>query len=459
MMTGLKHRRAGSRGSALLLTIIFVALFASLALAIGVASQTNMVISRNSMQAAQASSLVETGIQLCQKELSGLSVEGCATAEDLHEEIADHLRTAWFQSEMVNTMEITDGADGVGLPLLSIQRADGQTGTIEIDIASDGGIYDEPTITVQSTGRFGNAVRTATCELTVEGSIGVLQDYGVASRSRIIMGGNSDISGANTDVEGSILSEAGGTAIDMGASSSISGNASVSDYDASIRTSGAASIGGNENYGVGKQQWPEFDTTELAAMTDGGEVITGNVSGGEHVNARIPAGTNPTISGNSTFKGVLYVEQPNVVTFRGNVEFTGIIVTEDLEGDLDNLSQNKLDFSGNVSVNSVSDLPAGDPRFDGLRDKTGTFMIAPDFEASFTGNFGTLGGMLAADQLNFTGNAHGTLTGGCLNMSSTNDFSMNGNAHISIDKQNMVDAPAGVVKLYTVKCVPGSYKE
>ena len=54
-------------------------------------------------------------------------------------------------------------------------------------------------------------------------------------------------------------------------------------------------------------------------------------------------------------QGVLYIETPNNITFNGNVNVQGVIVTQN--NPLGNLSTNILNFSGNVTATPVNTLP------------------------------------------------------------------------------------------------------
>ena len=86
-------------------------------------------------------------------------------------------------------------------------------------------------------------------------------------------------------------------------------------------------------------------------------------------NVRVPAGTNPHFAANVTIQGVLYIESPNTVEFRGTTQLQGFIVFES-EGDS---SVNIIDQRGNFAH---SPLPSGS-EFDGLRSTTGVAILAP----------------------------------------------------------------------------------
>ena len=445
--------RTKAKGVAFLITIIFVALFASMAVALATTSDMNMLISRNRLESNQAASLVETGLLLAQKQLGGATVAG-TSAEAVHASIAAHLRLVWETSNTLDAGAITADSGGVVLPPITLARADGRTGTISLVITSDGGVEDTPTIEIASTGRFAGAVRTAYYDLTVQPG-GVFGKFGVLSKSPIVMKNNAKIQGANNDDEGSIFSSSShSAAIDMCNSASVSGDAGITGDGSGISLRDNASIDGDQVREASEPEWPEIDTSGFEQYVQ--EIVTGDVSGNQTLhNIRIPAGTNPTFNGNIDIYGVIYIESPNTVTFLGNTNICGMIVTE--EPPVENFDQNTIDFQGNITVSGVGNLP-DENRYDGLRDQAGTFMLAPGFRAEFSGNFGTTSGVVAAGQLIFNGNAQGTVTGGVINLSDA-PLELGGNARLTIDKQNADPNPVGFGTGYSLVCVTGSYKD
>jgi len=175
----------------------------------------------------------------------------------------------------------------------------------------------------------------------------------------------------------------------------------------------------------------------------------------EYENVRIPAGTNPVFSGGLTLKGVVFIEVPNVVTFTGNTEITGIIVGD---GDLsDNSGTNQIIFLGTVNSYPVTDLP-DESQFSELRDETGTFLMASGFSASFGGDFETLNGAIAANGIEFFGNAGGTINGSVINYSD-NPMTLSGNTDLFFNRSGTVQMPAGFGPEIILYYVADSYSE
>jgi len=447
----LRHSR---RGIALLMTLIFLALFASLAVGLAAATDMNAAVARNRYNNSQAAALAETGVQLVQKHVGGLYVPRTHGAADLHQAIGQQLRTALNSSSMVNAAGITWDSSAVTVPAITLARADNRSGTVNITIAAAGGVLDHTTVTITSTGQFANATRTATYNMTVQRGHTALDDFGVASKSSITMGGNADIRGANQADEGSILSATYSTAnaIQGNGTPYISGDACVVNPNGHIAM-GNGTVGGRELIGVEEPQWPQVDQDVFSpyatnTCTSGGQNITLS-------NVRIPPNTNPTFSGNVTILGVMYVQTPNKVTFTGNCTITGVIVCQ--TPTVDNLTANSVEFKGTVDSSPVENLPAGS-QYDGLRDLTGSFLLAPGFSVSFGGNFGTINGCMVASKFSFSGTAGGTVKGGIVNLRDSS-FSLRGTSPVIIDKQHAVEDPAGIIASYRLVCVSGSYVE
>jgi hypothetical protein len=172
-------------------------------------------------------------------------------------------------------------------------------------------------------------------------------------------------------------------------------------------------------------------------------------------NIRIPAGMNPKFSGAATLEGVIFIESPNVVEFTGGVNITGVIVTNG--SPTDDSGTNQLIFRGHVGNRSVALLPE-EPQFAGLQSQTGTFIIAPGFSVSFGGTMDTLGGAIAANGVEFFGNAGGKIRGSVINYA---DKAMMvwGNSDLYFNRSGLTKVPAGFVPEIVLEYDPSSYSE
>jgi hypothetical protein len=456
MTTRILTKAGGRRGIAVLVTLLFVALFTCLAVAIATSANMNMTLTRNRLQSQQAGALAETGLQFTQRHLGGLRVPATDNASDLHKAIAEQLAIVLLNSPMVNTAAIHWDATRVVLPTVTLLRPDGRMGELDLCIMASGGAGDNTTVTIDSTGHFGTAARRSLYNMTVQRGRSVLLDYGIASKSPIVFTGNARIAGANHPEEGSVLSATYSTtqAVSMTGDCSTSGDVAVVNPQGQIVKRGSVTIQGAERIGVAEPEWPEVDPSVFRPYAT--NVYSGSGAGDLTLsNIRIPPNTNPTFSGNVTIRGVMYVESPNKVQFSGNANVMGVIICE--EPAVNDLKKNYIHFTGNMSTSGVENLPA-DPAYDGLRELTGTFLLAPGFGTKFTGNFNTINGCMVASAFEFSGNAGGRIKGGVLNLRDST-FRIAGDSPILIDRDNASPNPAGLTTSWRLVCVSGSYSE
>jgi hypothetical protein len=129
----------------------------------------------------------------------------------------------------------------------------------------------------------------------------------------------------------------------------------------------------------------------------------------QYDNTLVPPNTNPTFDASMTIRGVLYIQQPNVVRFQGSVKMQCVVATEDKN--VGTLATNVLQFTGNGGTKQrLSTLPY-ESQFEGLHQLTGAFVVAPGFDVQFTGNFGAVVGDICGDRISFTGNTTANVTG------------------------------------------------
>jgi hypothetical protein len=451
-----KTCRTGRRGIALLVTLIFLTLFACLAVAIAASADANLTVAHNRIEGQQALALAGTGLQLIQKSLGGMSVSAAADANGMHALIRDHLAADFAASTMLDPNLITIGPSGVTVPMIALTRADGRQGFMTLSIEASGGATDSTTVTISSISNFGSARRAATYNMTVQRGKTVLADYGIASRSAIQMTGNASILGADDPDDGNILSATYSTinAIQLTGNIRIAGDAAVVNPNGQIRKTGNITIGGQQIIGADEPEWPQVDISCFKPFAT--NTYSGGGSGNLVLsNVRIPPNTNPNFSGNVVILGVVYIQPPNKVTFSGNTSIIGVIVAD--EPTSDNLTANQIKFTGNVSTAGVENLPPG-AAYDGLRDLTGSFLLAPGFSTQFTGNFNTVNGCMVASEFKFTGNAGGNILGGLVNLRDS-VVQLTGNASLVVDRQDPNEHPAGIVSSTKLVCVSGSYSE
>ena len=271
-------------------------------------------------------------------------------------------------------------------------------------------------------------------------------DFGVATKGPLHIAGNIELLGVNISIESDvyIVSENSNLALEIIGNSSITGDVFITNPDATVDLQGDLfSIGGETgeaaldhvHTGVDPIAFPIPNPSYFEHYV----VSDINYPSGEttFVNVRIPPNTNPSFGGGVTLTGVVFIETPNVVTFTGNVNITGIIVGD---GNItDDSGTNRIDFMGTVDSSPVTDLPA---EFGELRDETGTFLMAPGFSLWFGGDLATINGAIAANGIQFYGNAGGTIEGSVLNYSDT-AMELSANYDLFFNRYADTEMPAG----------------
>ena len=448
--------RRRHRGSALVIVMIFVAVFGALALGFLQASDSSLKSAALQAEARRARAAAESGMAFARGALPCLQLPsaGTTTGETL-EAIADALN-ANLAGTVFSGASATVSGDTVQLPAVILNFAEGPA---RFDLEVVAGLGD--TFAVRSTGTVGDARQTIASAFRAEDDTRLLTSYGVASRSRIVMKGSARIDGANDPSEGSVLStsQVFMDPIDIFGHVYVSGDVAITNPDGDVSLRGNANVGGDILIGVPEPPFPEIDISvfEPYAVNVLDPEIHTYSSDVYLENVRIPANTNPTFTANTLIRGVVYVESPNQVTFTGHVAVIGVIVAETPEGELD-LADNQIRFTGNTATLGTGSLPEGAPQFSGLQDLDGSFILAPGYNVEFTGSFSTLNGSVAASKLTFGGDASGTVKGSILNYHDT-QVEISGNSHLLIDHSDLDQSPAGMVFPRRLVYVAGTYSE
>ncbi len=325
-------------------------------------------------------------------------------------------------------------------------------------------VADPNALQVDVTGAYRTITRTIRVNYNFGPRMNPLFEYGIATKGPLHLAGNIELGGVNVAVESSLYieSENSSEALSIIGNSQIAGDVYITNPDATVTLQGGqAGIGGetgqdaiDNHVSVGDAPigFPVPNPGYFQQYVGPNDIDTNDVV---FENIRIPAGTNPTFSAGVTMIGIVFVETPNVLTFTGHVDITGIIVGN---GDVnDNSGTNQIKFEGSVTSSSVSELP-DEPQFDQLRNETGTFLLAPGFSVSFGGNFETINGVIAANGVEFYGDAGGTIDGSVLNYSDTT-MNLTGNSNLSFNHSGTVEIPAGFEFDIELKYDPASYSE
>ncbi len=440
--------------------MIFVIVLTALAVSMAAISGTSIQIANNQSTANRARAASESGLEVIRFWLSEIVIPGTTAEDQRLEQISSALQNALSLNGVTNITANYDGTS-VTIPSTTLDSSSQQSfsaGFTQID---------GETIQIDVTGVCGPATHTIRANYKFTTRAHTVFDYGVATKGPLSLSGNVEIETVNVAVGAGVYIESNNSnlALSIVGNSQIAEDVSIVNPIANVYLQGAkAGIGGQTgqdainnhvSFGSTSTEFPapnpghfeSYATNIVNSTTDTSDVTLDNV--------RIAAGTNPIFSGQVTLRGVIFIEAPNIVSFQGNTTITGLIIGN---GDIDDDSGiNQINFSGNVISNPVTQLP-DEEEFAAIKTQTGTFLMAPGFSASFSGNFHTLNGAIAANGIQFCGNAGGTVNGSVINYSDT-QMELTGNSDLLIYPQGTTNMPAGFTPELTLRYDPSSYSE
>jgi Tfp pilus assembly protein PilX len=449
------------RGVVLIISMIFVLIFSALAVSMATISGVNIQIAGNQHNGSCARASAESGLEVIRFWLNQLSIPGTTAPDQRLNQIASSLQNALSASNITSINPINKGSN-ITIPSVVLDSASRQSFSAVITQT------DPNTLQVDVNGVCGPLTRTVTVHYKFIASAHTVFDYGVATKGPLSLSGSVELETVNVAVGAGVYIESQNSnlALSITGNSQIAEDVSIVNPIANVYLQGAkAGIGGQTgqaaitnhvSFGVPATEFPAPNPTHFEPYTTSIIDSTTNTTlNATYDNVRIAAGTNPTFSGQVTFRGIVFIETPNVVTFQGNTTITGIVAGD---GDVeDDSGANKISFLGNVTSYAVSQLPNED-KFTAIKTQTGTCLMAPGFAVSFGGNFHTLNGVIAANGIKFYGNAGGTVNGSIINYSDS-QMELTGNSDLHISALGTANIPAGFEPQITLQYEPSSYSE
>lgn len=446
-----------------ILAMLYMILFATLAVGFVAMVGTSTQVASNEQNASRAFLAAESGLSFARYHLGLLKIPSNATAGTITDAVYNQLGT-----RLNGTVNL--GGESIGRDGDLIRIPDSTSDFIKVDADGNGfqlAIQRNGTdLRVVSTGRGRDGAviqRAIQLDFQMGSGRSNIFDYGIASRSPIIMTGNTRVRGLGDPAAGKVLSTSARTpTLDMTGNNTITGDIYFSDPEATVDLGGNSNIAGSTNPTVWAEHIhtnvdpPDFPTVDTSVFEPfaTNNITNANISGNKTLsNIRIKANANTSFSGNIKLRGVVYIEAPNKISFTGNLDVQGVIVVQNNPpGDW---NSNYIDFGGNVSFQGVETLPAS---YGTLRELTGSAFLAPNFALKMRGNFGTIGGTIVASQSEFTGNAGGTIRGSLINLEDST-VTTTGNTDLAFDPEGANTNPAGLRFSGRYVPIPDSYSE
>lgn len=447
----------------MILAMVFIVIFSAISIGFLSLSSANTQIADNHRVGNNAINAALSGLEMvrywsCNSEIS---FSGLSSPSERYTGYIDNLQSELDDAGIYNTYD----ADTETLSIGSGESP------IALDSAADSCFYAIVTsagtagINVQITGQAKQITRTIGIQFTYGVRPNSVFDFGVATKGPLELNGSASLTGATVRSESDVYIDYFGAdcPLILAPATEIAGNAKIVNPAAAIGAtdikgevggySGQDALDNSVDVGATPTEFPYPDATHFKQYATGGNYTNGT----SLTNKIIPAGMGTTssplkITKNTTINGILFIESPNVVEFGGNVTVNGMIIAE---GDYaDNSAVNKLSFTGSVDSRT---LPTNS-EFDALRAEKGTFLLAPGFDLTFWGSFGTINGAIMGNGITFGGNAGGTVNGSVINYS-TKTMTVSGSTDITFNRSGITEIPAGFIQEIIIHYNPESYQE
>lgn len=462
MQQSKRTTKCRQRGSALVLSIVFVAVFSALAVAMATVSGTNVQMAENHRKADATRACANSGLEVVRYWMSQVAISGTTAADQRFAQIGASLTSALADAGVTNFTTVSTEST-IAISEVSLDASRGHSFSALLTK------IDNDHVQLDVIGHYGPLEKTIRSNYLFAERADTVFDFGVASRGPVSLSGNVELEGVNIEVESNAYIDCiDNLALSIIGNSHIAGNVKIVSSLANVYLQGGkAGIGGETGqdaidnhvtFGVPPATFPEMVPSEFAELVTLTALDPDMDTSADATleNIIIPADMNPTFSGHATIKGLVWVETPNVVTFTGGADVTAIIIGN---GDPeDDSATNRLDFRGNVDGEDIASLPTDAPQFDGLRDSVGTFIMAPGFHVSFGGSFDALCGAIAANGIEFYGNAGGEIQGSIINYSD-NEMTLSGNSDLYFNRSGIDEVPAGFVPEIILEYDASSYSE
>jgi hypothetical protein len=422
-----------------MLAMMYLVLFAVLAVGFYASTGTNAQVSHNERRRSEALAAAESGMDFMRWQLAQTVIPPTVAEANIIPEVYNDLR-----AQLNGTPNL--GSRTVGLNMGGTQ-IDIPNGSNEYISLTNGGAKFR--VNIHRTGRqlvvkvigcysstpTGHADKAAVeLRYRTEEHPTDFFDNGMAARGAITITSGSPITGTPAELAGILTTTTANPPVTIGTATkpaSITGDITVLAGLNPVINAGS-SVGGTTNTAeimadhvdhLDPSLLPEFPTPDTSMYR---QFATNTYVAGltHYENIVIPPNTNPTFNGPMTIHGVVYIKQPNNVTFAGQCSIKGVIVSEPLG--VGTLLTNIITFTGaGGSKEGVEALPDV-PKFAGLKLMGGSFVVAPQFDVRFTGNFGSVVGHICGDRVSMGGSSDSIIQGSVVALKNTLTISGNG---------------------------------
>lgn len=448
--------------------MMYLLLLSSLALGFYASVNVSVQIAANETHVREALLSAESGLEFMRYTLGNISIPPQTPDTQIWTAVCTQVKSQLDGTPNVNNTTLAMPA-GTTWTLPTMKLASGAT--FQATLAQSG---EAVTVTIAGQNSSKSLTRRIRIDFARAQRASSIFNYGVASKSAISMSGKAVITGAaNNLARGSVLSATpGAVPLTMTGTPSISGDFSFTNSNghptfgngsiATFKPTDSA-FADHVHSGVPEPEFPVIDTSSFAKY-----VPNATAPAGPHViavnppsslksfsNIRIKKNANPNFSGGTVITGVVYIETPNKITFTGGVTIQGVIVVEN--NPTGSPSTNTIKFGGNLVHQGVESIPDAAP-YAGLNKLGGSFLLAPTFGVTMTGNSNQVGGTIVISKLDISGTAGANVSGTVINLDDTS-VNLTGTSDIIIASTGTSNYPSGVTFGNHFDPLPGTYQE
>lgn len=402
------------------LAVILLAVFSGISVAMVAMTNSSVQQSANHARIQSARFQADSGLGICMRNIAQARISPNSSQQQMLDELAAQVASI-FQP-LIGSQSVMYDGQTITIPQATL-GGDGRYFTATIQMP------DADKIRIRVTGHEGAVSRRVTMDCHLKAVRSRIFDFGLACNSRISIKGEildaAELLGA--DILSATYSD--DHAVMLGSKTVIEGEIHISNPNGYATWGNHVTVAGTTHNiadhihpGIGPVHFPRPDISEWEQMNL--NVLPQQYpQGTTFENIRIPANTKTTFAAHTTINGVLFIEAPNDIHFAGNCTINGVVITQDAK---DTGSSSSLKFSGNVHTNGVD----------------GTFLLAPGFDVTMSGNASGINGCMAAESFKLSGNAGGTIIGTMINYGD-DLFEMTGNSKLTIRRTPKGHLPKG----------------
>ena len=298
MATLQKFSHLKCKGAVLIISMVFILIFSTLAVSMAAMSGTNVKLASNQQQVNRALCCAHSGMEIIRYYLNNITVSGSVDPEDRLQTIANDLQNVFTTAGMTN-MSVSYDVDSLSLtiPNVTLDAQTNQRFTVTLTFGVD---FD--TVNVVVTGNAQEVSKQVAVNYGFSTVGNPIFDYGIATKGPLSMQGNVDVDGYNENIEASVYIESSSDflALEMTGKSSIAGEVSIGNPNAFVDIANSSSVHGEtgedalEHVTIGLDDIPDFpepNPTEFVGYIQNTFQVGDPTSNVTLTNVEIPANT------------------------------------------------------------------------------------------------------------------------------------------------------------------------